>query len=1467
MLALLVVVYITVALFNLSIVQSYLGAAVSRHFSQEWGGTVRVASLHVTPLGHVKLRSILLVSPTDDTIFRGDVIDCHFDHFPISDEGLTLNRVRLSNIYYHLNIDSTGINLKYIFDYFASPETPEDTTPSKPFVVSVKRLILDDIHYKQDLKHQSEYFARYGHGVNVSHMEFRHIHGNFKDVRVQEANVDCRMVHFECVERSGFRLRDMSADVKVSEQTIRTRDMELTTDNTHMRCDVTLDYDSWSSFDGDNVFDSVIFGVTLHEGTTIGLRDATYWAPSLWGMDDSVLISGEVNGPLSNLQVDGMSVAVGNRTRMQFDGSIIGLPHIERTAFNLDLHAPCIATADVAAFHQPLLQPFFTLPKPVLQLGDIALDAVLRGSLQNGTANLTMGSDVGPITAQATVAYDEHPRNLRYQLQLQSDRLHIAKLINDNRFSSTALQLDIKGHGVSADGLTLDGDIALRNTVVQQYRLAPLNAQLQIDHRQISLQGDIDDPLAALQIEGSGHLDGDSTTYQAHLILQHCQLSQLLGATDSSRAVTLATTADIDLQGFDIDRMRGTIALRDNYLTIGKKQGQVDDIVVTLDESNQYKTLRLQSDIAEITLNGYIDYSRIPQLGQLFLQRYLPIDIAADPLTTTDSNALVAHAFNIDIVWNDPHQNLNLLLPGLYIAPGTQIHGSYNHTESMKLVARSDSIRYGSLRMQYLALSGHPVGENYDALCDIEQLDMGGLPLFNNLRLTTSNNNRTGRLRLNWDDDEGSIRDQGDIGILVQHEVGSHHLIQITDPTFYVRGKRWDIDCDDILLAHKTLIMPHLSIHSDVGAINATAEVTPDGEFSATANFNHFSIDLLDSLLLANSHILIDGVVDGQIQAYSTTTSTTPYLLADLTVDNCSVNGQTLGNVSVKSALDLDRQWLDINATSNLQRESDILHPVAANGHITLDKNPQIDLDVHFDNFALATTAPLLRSFASRVDGTLSADIEIIGDLSRPKVEGIAHLHNGLLDIDYTGVTYHCTDSVTFTNGRISVNNFHIYDPQDNLLVANGGIDYSDPDDLHIDLALQSDRITVINTKAQGNNPYGTLVAALNGTVTGRKGLISIDAAAQTRPGSDITFPVDNKLSTTEQDYIHFVTQNSHYNETVTKPVSSSNIPAINLAITITPDLSLNVPMDYNQLGVNIHAAGAGNLQLKTGNGNRTNIVGNYEFTSGTLALSMLSLVEKNFTIEPGSSLLFPGDINQIQFDVSAVYALRASLASLTGNETDNNQRNIPVQSIINLAGNLQEPNITFDIRLPNVDASTSEEIFTYIDRSNQRDMLNQTISLLAMGQFYSNTSNQASTSASSSGYSAMVKSAGYLVSQMVTVVDIDFGYTAATDLSTEQFDIDISKSWDRFYFESTLGYGGESRNLDKNADAHAVNNLVGDILVGYRLNPRLHLFVFNRTNTNDYTRIELPYKQGFGLKYTRDFNRWGDLFHRVKKE
>ena len=62
-------------------------------------------------------------------------------------------------------------------------------------------------------------------------------------------------------------------------------------------------------------------------------------------------------------------------------------------------------------------------------------------------------------------------------------------------------------------------------------------------------------------------------------------------------------------------------------------------------------------------------------------------------------------------------------------------------------------------------------------------------------------------------------------------------------------------------------------------------------------------------------------------------------------------------------------------------------------------------------------------------------------------------------------------------------------------------------------------------------------------------------------------------------------------------------------------------------------------------------------------------------------------------------------------------------------------------------------------------------------------------------------------------------------------------------------------------------NGAIIDALVGYRLSPLVHLFAYNRTNTNDYTRMDLPYKQGVGLKLTKDFDRWIDLFKTKKKK
>ena len=150
-------------------------------------------------------------------------------------------------------------------------------------------------------------------------------------------------------------------------------------------------------------------------------------------------------------------------------------------------------------------------------------------------------------------------------------------------------------------------------------------------------------------------------------------------------------------------------------------------------------------------------------------------------------------------------------------------------------------------------------------------------------------------------------------------------------------------------------------------------------------------------------------------------------------------------------------------------------------------------------------------------------------------------------------------------------------------------------------------------------------------------------------------------------------------------------------------------------------------------------------------------------------------------------------------------------------------------------------------------------MSLLVLGQFYNaNTAALNGNIATSGGIGAL----SGLLTDLVGVVDINVDYKAANEVTKEQLDVNISKDWGRWYLESTLGYGGESRELETGG-----NSAVIDALIGYRLSPLVHLFAYNRTNTNDYTRMDLPYKQGVGLKLTKDFNRWSELFAPKRKK
>ena len=387
--------------------------------------------------------------------------------------------------------------------------------------------------------------------------------------------------------------------------------------------------------------------------------------------------------------------------------------------------------------------------------------------------------------------------------------------------------------------------------------------------------------------------------------------------------------------------------------------------------------------------------------------------------------------------------------------------------------------------------------------------------------------------------------------------------------------------------------------------------------------------------------------------------------------------------------------------------------------------------------------------------------------------------------------------------------------------------------------------------------------------MTGSLKDIDVNIDATTLAGSDLGIPISDSKQVKSADYIYFVGQEDSFidentestpSSSSTSSSSSSSKYSITLNIEGTPDLQMTIPMRTSTVDADVNARGQGDLQMIVSSENPFSLLGDYELNRGTISLNILGLRSWDFDIDEGSTINFPGDISNAMFDISAAYSQRVNLVTLTGSLASGEmQKIIGVENVIQLSGTLSNPNIDFDIRLPNADQSVQEEVFAYIDRSNERDMINQTVSLLLLNRFYStSTSTVEQTSMTDEGYGIVANGLGSFVSSMVDFVDVNFDYKAGNALTTDQIAFDISKEWNKFYFETTVGFGGEAREMD---NVTTNNNMTGDMLVGYKINPRLHLFVFNRSNTNDYTRSDLPYKQGLGIKYTRDFDNFKELF------
>lgn len=1440
----LVAVYVAMAALNYSVVQSYLGAAAGSHFSKEWGGEVSVGAMHIMPWNHLMLKDVRLVAPDGDTLLDVGSLRLRFKRFPYSDHHIDVDHLVLRDGYYHLAVERQDnghhrVNLQYILDHYASGHH-DSTKPSKPFTVDVRHMTVSHLRYKMELPEGS--INAWREGVDIGHMDFRDINMRARNLHVVNDDVSVQLVKFSTTERSGMRVDHVEADVHVSPHDITVHGFRLLTPQSEVLADVEILWDGWG---GHDYLADVEHRITLHPGTTVALADAAYWAPVLWGIDARIDAEGHVDGTIGDMHITDFMAHWGDGSALQLTGDVRGLPDVESTVFDVDIERLRTTAADLRRLgivstrgeQPPAHYARIDLPDLLLRQVDfVDLNLRLHGGMgELGTANLQLESGMGGLHADVVMRRTDGG-GARFNAEVGSSGLGL-KVLRTDWLSHTGFDLSLAGTMERLDDpatlcATLDGQ--LNGSVVRGQRLAAIDLGGSVDHGRGHVEMNSTDSAALFTAQADFDVAGGIKKLAAQIDARRIDTERLnLTAAEYS---PLAARLDVRYEGTDIDSMQGEVRLYD--ATLGPRLA-MSRLAMSIAARQGQKNILLQSDPMDATLAGKFSYYDLPLMAMKLAHSALPADLVRIDTLYADEQRRIADAnLGFHINWHDSEGLAETFLPSLRIANGTRIDGSYNNTESLKLVVRSDSVAYNGLRLDGVGLVGRSAGGDLLLRAEAQEVHVGSMPLAQRVRLGTASNPGCAKVELEWQSDD--YDSQGDLAL--QYSGGA---VSVLRDGFTLGGNQWRLGIDSMTVMggeRMVLAGSGVSLRSERQSLVADVSLRGLPSDNVQLLLDNFSLQGIGDLLLQGSPLAIGGQVGGRFSLYGLADK--PYFNANLTLDSCMVNQQPLGTMRLNS------NW---NAELNTVNISLLGNQLAADGWVELGGSSEVSMAVDFDSLNLTLLAPLLTGFSSHVEGMLHGSLDVGGTLRQPLVVGEAKIENSSLRIDATGVTYLLNDSIQFTNNLITLNHFLISDERGNKATVDGIIRYDSLPAVSLDLNLGTDRLMVLD-KRSGDDFYGTLMASATGSVRGRLDSLLINISARTVPGCSLTVPVSDRRQVKAQNYITFVSDKPEAKTSTT--TRKRQQLELDLDLGLTPDLLLSLPIDFSEATVGVTASGAGDLHLSMSGNGEPQVAGSYEITSGTMKVGLLSIISKNFTIEEGSNLQFQGSLPDARFDLSAVYSQRVNLSSLTGGVSDagGSQKYLQVEDVINIAGTLQDPTIGFDIRLPGADASVEEEVFAYIDRSSERDMLTQAVSLLVSGHFYNaNASTVNGGIATSGGIGAL----GSVVSDMVSVVDIDFDYKAGNEFTRDQIDVNISKDWGRWYLESTLGYGGESRELA----ASATNTAVIDALLGYRISPLVHLFAYNRTNTNDYTRMDLPYKQGVGLKLTKDFDRWVDLF------
>jgi hypothetical protein len=1303
-------------------------------------------------------------------------------------------------------------------------------------------------------------------GFDHNHFSFDSIYGITEDLYAFADTFRINIKDLTTIEgHTRLRVHKLSGIYTLCEHYMDLENMYAKIGNTFLQNYMKISYGTITDLADFNT--EAYINATL-DSSYVDLQDIAFFAPELKKYPYRIGISAVASGKVSKFTINKLRAYTG-KSYVKGSLHMDGLPNFMSTYIDATFNDAYISQADLGPFFDTEVRETiqtFSYFKGLLSFNGFPKDFVANAAL-----NTAMGYFKTDMKFNLK---DNLKADSYYSGKLITKQFNLGKLIKNEQLGFINMDGSVEGVGFDIDELRMKMLATIYSIDFNNYTYKNIHTNALLQKSLFNGHADIVDSNLVMSVDGMLDYREEEEILQVNVVCEKAQLKKLnLNITDTDLLVK--TKLNLNFRGTEIDDAYGNGYLADTYLLYnGNKEIYIDTLhLISNIIDDTTRNIEIASDIITATIKGNFKPTIIAHDFTEFVQE-VNNSIVHDSLDVLEyyKNKTIhqetPYHVNYDIQLHDINAFLNIYTPGLYISGESSIKGRFNsgRTKILRSRAEIDTIYYKGFefRKNKINLFCSQKSDTSEVLGNLtftseKQINSDYIETENFLLETVLAGEQANfYIGAKQSATNNSTRISGTIDLY-----DPYNIITFNNSILSIKDNVWKFKDDK-----KIFFNAHEIKFDSVSLSNAQQEIVIIGKLGQESTQG--------TVLLENIHmedfshfftqVKLKGIANGNINLGESDVD------SKLTIDNFNIDTLYVGDVNGLATWNNQQKQMNMNVS--ILRKSDNIFNLS--GYFAPEstlRSEELNLVAQFKEADISPLNSIAKDVFTAIRGLATGYVTIKGTLSEPLVDGEIDVTNGHFNIPFTGASYHFTDKIYVKNDRIGFENVELKDINEKSCYVTGGLNHNHFKDFVLDfrgtIPLQDGNgFQVINlAENQGDIFYGDAYVTGNWEILGALNKIKIKANALSQPNTKIFIPLDTYAGAEHESYIRFVDPDrDKTNINQKKKIDLSGIE-MEFNLDITPDAYTEIIFD-KKAGDIIRGNGNGHMRLTIDTRGDFNMFGNYEIIRGKYNFTLAGIINKEFTIDPGSTIKWNGEPYEAELDIKTRYRLYTSLKPTitdpTLAESPDAQRKYPVNVLMGLKGNLRSPEVILGLKIenkyPGQFAGYVNSFETYV-AGNPSEMNKQAFSLIVLRKLSPIGNGLSDASGSYANLSELLSNQlSSFVSQIDENLEINVDLTTLDKNGLNTFNMRFAYT----ALDGRLRISHQSGNYSNTASA--ATNIVGEWTVEYVLTPsgNLKAKVYNKINQNALitsANTTTTMAAGMSIQHTQGFDRIGEIF------